>query len=279
MKKLISKPLSESKHIYVLENSDRRVKIGVSKNIKQRIRALETGSSYKMINVFYTAKCSNSNELESLCHKHFKNFKIRGEWFDVPFETAKEYVKNLNLEFNFRSEEESKKRVEKFFRRWSEVGLQKYFKFSYSGKVYRINRNKVKKYDKEILSDIDGYIESCKEIEEYDWAKEYEELKNNYNRTKDIDLLIYEYIRDCMGCMPSSTIDELCNDTETEFYSEILQEIPKEIQNLIYEFGYQVLTDEERENPCSAIQNKIQECLNDVDILYSADWGVIDITN
>lgn len=148
-------------------------------------------------------------------------------------------------------------------------------KFSYIGKVYRINRDNIKKYDKEILLDIDRYIENLKDIKEYDCAKEYEELKNNYNMTKNTDLLINKYIHEIMDCMPASAIDDMCIDPETEFYSKILQEIPTEVQNLINEFDCQILENAEIKGYCFDIYNKVKEHFNYMDILYSADWDII----
>lgn len=152
---------------------------------------------------------------------------------------------------------------------------RQHIKFSYIGKVYRINRDNVKKYDKEILLDIDRYIENLKEIKEYDCAKEYEELKNNYNITKNTDLLINKYMHEIMDCMPASAIDDMCIDAETEFYSKILQEISTEVQNLINKFDYQTLANAKIKDPYLDIYNKVKEHFNDMDILYSADWDII----
>ncbi len=277
MEEKIRKTLSESKHIYVIENSEHRVKIGISKNVKQRFRTLETQSSYEIINSFYTDKCSNSRELESQCHKHFKDFRICGEWFNIPFEVAKEYVGSLNLEFDFMSEEESTKKIEEFSRQLFQKGLQGCYKFSYLGKAYRLNRNKVKEYDKEILAEIDALIEDFKQDGEFEISGDYEELKNNYNKTKDINLLIDEYIHHVIDWLPSDIIDEICNDAETKFYSEILQEIPKETQESIDKFGQQVLVDGKKEHPCFAIEDKMKDYFKNEGILYSLDWKVVKV--
>lgn len=87
--------LDKSKSIYVLLADDNSVKIGVSNNIKHRINTLENQTGKRIINYYITKPCSNSYEIEKMAHIHFKNNRIYGEWFNIDFNEAYEYVKNL----------------------------------------------------------------------------------------------------------------------------------------------------------------------------------------
>ncbi len=89
--------LENGKYIYVFQNEIGNVKNGVSKNPKQRLKALENQTGVRIINTFTTPQCSNSLEIEKLIHKEFKNKTIFGEWFNISFGYAvdmlKEYFK------------------------------------------------------------------------------------------------------------------------------------------------------------------------------------------
>ena len=69
--------------LYFISNGA-AVKIGISKDVKQRLAELQTSCPmdltivkvFHVANYPYLAKAS-----ESKTHKHFKQFKIRGEWF------------------------------------------------------------------------------------------------------------------------------------------------------------------------------------------------------
>lgn len=59
-------------------------KIGVTMNIKERIKSLQTGSSRKL-KLLTTFKGENSYELEKFLHHLFYNKHVTGEWYDILF--------------------------------------------------------------------------------------------------------------------------------------------------------------------------------------------------
>ena len=66
--------------IYILE-SDGFYKIGVSANINNRIKELQTGNPYTIECVF-SRRVPEAYEVEKYIHKLFEQDKVSGEWFE-----------------------------------------------------------------------------------------------------------------------------------------------------------------------------------------------------
>ena len=84
--------MSCGKKIYVIENQDGNIKIGVSRDVDSRVKAIKNQTGYMILNVFSTDECFNPFELERMIHEEFKDKKIFGEWFNSDFETGKSVV-------------------------------------------------------------------------------------------------------------------------------------------------------------------------------------------
>lgn len=82
------------KPVYVFE-FDGVIKIGIGKNPDRRMRAVESASGRTAQRKYFTDALSNARNIESNAHKHFSDYRLRGEFFNVPFETAVEYVKQM----------------------------------------------------------------------------------------------------------------------------------------------------------------------------------------
>lgn len=70
-------------YIYVIQNSTGKVKIGKTKNIKQRIRSLggSNGQGNEIINV-YCSEPTYLDSLETIMHSKFNVYRIPNtEWF------------------------------------------------------------------------------------------------------------------------------------------------------------------------------------------------------
>lgn len=78
------------KSIYVVENENGKVKIGVSQDVCGRIQTLSSQGGFMVKNLFYTLPCSNSYEIEHSLHTYFGGKRINGEWFDVDYQLAKD---------------------------------------------------------------------------------------------------------------------------------------------------------------------------------------------
>lgn len=90
-------PIAESGgYVYIIE-TDKDIKIGRSKNLKQRINSIKTTSGKNIVNIYITPACSNYCFIENEMHKIFKKQRVIGEWFNS---NIKEVVEKLET-FNF----------------------------------------------------------------------------------------------------------------------------------------------------------------------------------
>lgn len=65
-----------------IEEGHFRVKIGVAKDIKNRVRQLQTGNSIEL-RLLGWIETDEPFNMERLLHTHFKKDHRRGEWFDI----------------------------------------------------------------------------------------------------------------------------------------------------------------------------------------------------
>lgn len=93
------------KTVYLIqaENTD-RYKIGITaQNVSERIKQLQTGNSYKLIEV-KSFKTKHQNKLESALHRQFKSKKVEGEWFELNKEEVGDFIQfcaKIESNFNF----------------------------------------------------------------------------------------------------------------------------------------------------------------------------------
>lgn len=74
----------ERRYVYIIQNTaTKNIKIGVATNPSDRLSQLQTGSDVDLKLIYTSGVCSNSFEIESTCHNHFKESHVRGEWFKV----------------------------------------------------------------------------------------------------------------------------------------------------------------------------------------------------
>ena len=73
--------MTDSPVVYVLNTMDFEfVKIGYTKNLKQRMSNIQNGCSYDL-NIFTCSHAPNFKEIEKYLHKYYSKFNVRGEWF------------------------------------------------------------------------------------------------------------------------------------------------------------------------------------------------------
>lgn len=101
-------------YIYVIENTAKNIKIGITKNISQRTMSLSgsNGGGNKPI------RCAVSEPtylktLEKTIHSYFNKYRISGtEWFkDISFEEVIEYVDKLFTSNEYQTCNEIRKNV------------------------------------------------------------------------------------------------------------------------------------------------------------------------
>ena len=80
----------ELKCMYILEMSNKTVKIGCTKDFKKRMRNIVTGSGLGVMNWCRSEYISarEAYYIEGTCHKAFDDCRVLGEFFDVDFEKA-----------------------------------------------------------------------------------------------------------------------------------------------------------------------------------------------
>jgi len=94
---------SGSGYVYLLE-CDGKYKIGFSRNIKQRLKALNCGL-HEVKLIFKSPFYSDAAGMERRLHKLFEKQKVRAEWFDLTLRQVNQIKQILNckdcLLFNF----------------------------------------------------------------------------------------------------------------------------------------------------------------------------------
>jgi len=70
--------------VYIIGNSDNSyIKIGVSSDVENRIKQLQTGSWSELGLLYKSMACSNSFDIETRIHNKLKDKRIHGEWYDL----------------------------------------------------------------------------------------------------------------------------------------------------------------------------------------------------
>lgn len=97
-------PIKESQKcsIYLKQNGDGHIKIGISKNPKQREGTLQSQES--SIKLLYSREFPDRQfavQLEKTLHEIYKYWRIRGEWFNLnqnQVDTCINYITHLKIE-------------------------------------------------------------------------------------------------------------------------------------------------------------------------------------
>jgi hypothetical protein len=76
-------------YVYLVENDNGHIKIGRSQTPPTRIKTIESNGNVKVTNTFFYGPVGDAAWVEGYMHKLFSVHRMVGEWFDIPFETAK----------------------------------------------------------------------------------------------------------------------------------------------------------------------------------------------
>lgn len=111
------------KRIYVLENENGLVKIGVSKTVESRVNTLSKQGGFTVKNLYFTELCSNHFNIERIIHVNLSECRRNGEWFEVKFEDAVSIVdKYFELYAKFgKVEKDYSAMADRFFDRVSQL--------------------------------------------------------------------------------------------------------------------------------------------------------------
>jgi len=88
-------------NVYIVQAGE-CVKIGVSNNVKKRMRQIQTSNPEKLYLILLLNMPSRprAEKLEEYLHDKFSNYRCTGgrEWFKVPFRTLKTNISNIDLD-------------------------------------------------------------------------------------------------------------------------------------------------------------------------------------
>ncbi|MGL5594764.1 GIY-YIG nuclease family protein [Cetobacterium sp.] len=98
--------------VYCISNG-KFVKIGRTTNTKERFKTLQMQGGFHMVEQFFIESCPS---LEIIAHKHFADKRVIGEWFDISFDKAKNFLSENTIEEKkeFYLQTEASKIIEKF---------------------------------------------------------------------------------------------------------------------------------------------------------------------
>lgn len=87
---------SQPAHVYIFSFDERFCKIGIANNVEERRRTKisETGRAILQWGYSELFPRGKAEEIESLCHTHFKDFRTYGEFFSVTFDEACVYLQS-----------------------------------------------------------------------------------------------------------------------------------------------------------------------------------------
>ncbi len=83
-----TRPSLKNKYLYVLEFTNGTVKIGITKEKERRMQAISSASGMDITRSYFTGKIDNVQSLETELHRHFKDSRLNGEFFNISFDEA-----------------------------------------------------------------------------------------------------------------------------------------------------------------------------------------------
>lgn len=96
MAKLNEHQKPEVGYVYIMcELDDPGVKIGITKDLTQRLNSSKTWGKRMIYMPWHSLPCTNFREIELLAHNHFKDKQLKGagrEWFDISVEEAVDFL-------------------------------------------------------------------------------------------------------------------------------------------------------------------------------------------
>lgn len=81
------------KYIYVIEDYP-HFKIGYATNVTARLKTIQNANPRKLTKVIYV-KVPNAEQLEAELHEKYKDYRVRGEWFELNNDLVAELVAKL----------------------------------------------------------------------------------------------------------------------------------------------------------------------------------------
>lgn len=97
--KISKRKVADDGVVYVIRDGAGRCKIGISTNVEKRLISLKTSNAEELvISASFAVKSKNMRAIERAAHQHFREMRIRGEWFAVTDNEAIAFLKTLIVE-------------------------------------------------------------------------------------------------------------------------------------------------------------------------------------
>ena len=91
--------------LYIIK-ADEYVKIGIADDIKNRLKQIQ-GTCPIKLEIINFWKIRNYTYFENLLHKHYKQYRVHGEWFQLPREEVNLLFKIRNIEEAIRNKSDN----------------------------------------------------------------------------------------------------------------------------------------------------------------------------
>ena len=78
----LSRQRNRPRFVYLIKATNGLIKIGIAKNVAQRLRQLDNMSPVPL-ELLHTIETKNARELEGELHERFALKRVRGEWFSL----------------------------------------------------------------------------------------------------------------------------------------------------------------------------------------------------
>lgn len=85
---------TNKRYIYIVVCGN-YTKIGISKNISERMTALQTGNPFP-INLVFAKVVEDAENIEKIIHTEYNEFNISGEWFDIEKKQINDIIYYIN---------------------------------------------------------------------------------------------------------------------------------------------------------------------------------------
>lgn len=95
-----AKSNTSSKSLYLLKMSNGTVKIGIAADVEKRVNQLKHASGMDIEKILFTDNFDDSEKLENLLHKKYKNCRKNGEYFLCKFSDVEKDIIKLAKEKN-----------------------------------------------------------------------------------------------------------------------------------------------------------------------------------
>lgn len=87
---------------FVREQTEGHIKIGKTVDLNDRLRTFSVKLPFKIM-LEHSFKCADYSRAESILHAHFSDYRIGGEWFDLPHEElsntkSESFISSLGIE-------------------------------------------------------------------------------------------------------------------------------------------------------------------------------------